>query len=1107
VLTALVAVALFAAAAAPALAQDARVEAANAFLRSHFGLTRDYFVETNVGGKKLRVHGLRTPPGLGVPDWPMLVWGSWHGDARVDEFGMTRSRYVGWSYFNEDVTNPFFPPDRRGQGPLDAQNWIAEPWSKENRARYGLPIKDDRFDGKDNDPWLIERLRDGLWWAAYCNGYDPPDKGSPLYQNPQRYVHIIVPPAEGTWGMGRMWRLDKNGKVWYVSVPLGPPLRERAPEQPPPPQKVYPDYAVTRADSGAPGNVAQPGRSYAAVWHVRQLDPNFPDDGRLVRAAALVKGDDGTLKAEYVAVPHSSETRLEYRWTAPLQEGEITLRFIVNGDRAIDEGGEQRYLNNVREIKIKVLVKPETPDLECVWISVLDKGGNLVSSSDGKEGETEVNKGYVVRAYYRNNSRESGFVHLGLFLNGSPAPYGGDRYVWMDADSGLTYEWEWPGSKEDTLLTATINLRGPDPSFGAYQFNGKTEPVLGNNLASCRTKGKASSRTGSMNEIWGGYNPVVWVPGSETWSEVPFKPAPAVAARVRAYLVPVSRGLAEGFPQEVSRSASRDGEVPSVRKPAKWELAQADWHDLPGAGRVYGVMREDVPLKGGGAVTFVAEIDPDALEFTGRAFVRKIVPGRYETGWDVKEVYPAVVLGGGRYVSLSGRYNRSITFGDGYGSTIAPYTFFGLTQDDLTFLYPLTNRNRFEVLAEIRTIGDDKDKEIGAVRLPPEERDAVWVKGAPARNRDEPAVGVWTDVVAFFAEDAPEWSRSAKNNRDKGWHKNFDPAVVGSGEWQPSFGATAWAWGRFRAPRDFSGSSLIVLRPTGGVTKLSDVGHRNNEDCRNRQTTWWTGVYSAYKEMKMDYYYSPCFVFVLTPAFLSRPAFEPGEAPDAGRVTFRTEPAWVLRSVPLWAPTVTWDSNHNLIAINGTEWPARVRVAATARMVRYECSPEMACDDPESEYRGEPVWEEKKDVWEADVPPHGSVVLGNMRGVMDWLIENRKGREERSFTVSVDYAGYRVGLDTGAATAIFARDPWASSVDVCDNWRLRGRGCVDQNSPVPGDRVALPRSQWFYFAGAYYSTKEAPGLDQENIRGEDSVAMRWETRRLYDWIAFPGRTL
>ncbi|RDV81180.1 Athe_2463 domain-containing protein [Ammonifex thiophilus] len=198
------------------------VERANEYVLQKFK-KYGFFTSANIEGRPLDQKRLLLNPSLAVKvGWPMLAWGDW-SQVPGNELRDGRARFVGFGYYDETVTNPFFPPDARGKGKLSDRNWIPEPWlNAAVKKAYPRYIKSPALDGC-SDPEVVQRLRWGLYWAATCNGYDPPDESSDLWQNPQKYVHVYLPPSPGVWGMGVMFHL-KGGSVWYVSVPLGPPV-------------------------------------------------------------------------------------------------------------------------------------------------------------------------------------------------------------------------------------------------------------------------------------------------------------------------------------------------------------------------------------------------------------------------------------------------------------------------------------------------------------------------------------------------------------------------------------------------------------------------------------------------------------------------------------------------------------------------------------------------------------------------------------------------------------------------------------------------------------------------------------------------------------------
>ncbi|TEB04709.1 hypothetical protein Psch_03471 [Pelotomaculum schinkii] len=200
---------------------------ANDFAARVSGLPYDFFIDTNDKGDSLRYGDLLLPH-EGTVNY--LAWGPWHSDPNWDGEGATkkdrnnieRARYIGYGYYGEQVSNVFFPPDRFGDWkPFNSNGIVEKPWD-DSAVRQAFPQffgPSHRFDGK-TDPDLIKAMQIGLDYCAWGNEFTPPDPSSDLYQNPQKFVHIFLPPSEQTFGMGVMFHRDTDGSLWYRSVPL-----------------------------------------------------------------------------------------------------------------------------------------------------------------------------------------------------------------------------------------------------------------------------------------------------------------------------------------------------------------------------------------------------------------------------------------------------------------------------------------------------------------------------------------------------------------------------------------------------------------------------------------------------------------------------------------------------------------------------------------------------------------------------------------------------------------------------------------------------------------------------------------------------------------------
>lgn len=204
------------------------------------GRVTDFYAVTNKKGQPLRSGDLL----LQVPGFEefegsffYVVWGPYGGEGGIkkDFHGINRARYIGYSKYGEVIGNVFYPPDFPPKGekkPYPFGTLIPEPWGKDYVrnafpqffGEYQNPINDALMDGIDPD--LLMRIQFGYFISALMNGYDPFDlfdpkvMGYPAYQNPERYVHIVLPPTDDTMGSGLVFHKGRDGRLYYMSVPI-----------------------------------------------------------------------------------------------------------------------------------------------------------------------------------------------------------------------------------------------------------------------------------------------------------------------------------------------------------------------------------------------------------------------------------------------------------------------------------------------------------------------------------------------------------------------------------------------------------------------------------------------------------------------------------------------------------------------------------------------------------------------------------------------------------------------------------------------------------------------------------------------------------------------
>ncbi|KJS64245.1 MAG: hypothetical protein JL50_21575 [Peptococcaceae bacterium BICA1-7] len=136
-------------------------------------------------------------------------------------------RYIGYTYYGEDYTNMDYPADKNANGAdFASQKWVREPWSKTNYQTIKASNPFFRKFPGDGSPEYRTAIQAGILiygGANANNGFTMANfkQGTELYDNIEQYVHILAPPTQYAWGIGRMWHIE-NGSLWYVTVPIMP---------------------------------------------------------------------------------------------------------------------------------------------------------------------------------------------------------------------------------------------------------------------------------------------------------------------------------------------------------------------------------------------------------------------------------------------------------------------------------------------------------------------------------------------------------------------------------------------------------------------------------------------------------------------------------------------------------------------------------------------------------------------------------------------------------------------------------------------------------------------------------------------------------------------
>ncbi|MBM7854954.1 hypothetical protein JOC37_001334 [Desulfohalotomaculum tongense] len=205
---------------------DEALKEANDELKARFGVI-DYFREYSMGNK-YRIND--------KIDKEHQLW----ANRRIFVYGKPfdfdsdtgNHRYLGYTINNEAFTNIFFRHDNWAGGCINSRNWIKWPWKNPDveaslKARGEPLIHENDFDGK---PELRDSIIEGL--KAYAKSESADRVPIPFNPNDDKpwheYVHVLVPPTQYTWGMGRMWH-QSGGSVWYLTIPLAP-VAQSAPD-------------------------------------------------------------------------------------------------------------------------------------------------------------------------------------------------------------------------------------------------------------------------------------------------------------------------------------------------------------------------------------------------------------------------------------------------------------------------------------------------------------------------------------------------------------------------------------------------------------------------------------------------------------------------------------------------------------------------------------------------------------------------------------------------------------------------------------------------------------------------------------------------------------
>lgn len=138
--------------------------------------------------------------------------------------GTNQYRYHGFTRNGEKYTNTFFRNDSTNTININTSNWVRYPWLNTKVQKFvhdtlKEPLLEDKNPFNNNPDYL----KSMLYGMDNLKLYNTNMKFSMDGKQWQEYVHILQPPTQFSFGMGRMFRQDASGNiVGYLTIPLTP---------------------------------------------------------------------------------------------------------------------------------------------------------------------------------------------------------------------------------------------------------------------------------------------------------------------------------------------------------------------------------------------------------------------------------------------------------------------------------------------------------------------------------------------------------------------------------------------------------------------------------------------------------------------------------------------------------------------------------------------------------------------------------------------------------------------------------------------------------------------------------------------------------------------
>lgn len=467
-LLAIAAVFIFFAAAAPAFAGHGQLVNAQTAINDALSNAGFYYQQHNQNGDNLNYVSIPILSNYrkGNDYYGCLVYGS-PQDVPGNDLKDSQYRYLGFTINREDYTNVAFPPDVGHTGYFEDQDWIIRPWLDDGvKANYTV-YDNGGLDGSDR---YALNIRQGIliYYTDSSNANNYQVKGvisetQDFWDNIQDFIHVLAPPTDLAWGIGRMWRHGEDGQINYVTVPLLPgELVE--PELP-----AEDNLKAVSINLGVPsGNKANPGTKYQArvvfenqsaksftevpvavlhgVYHAVLYDesgrllPKKVVSGKEVQVADFQPGQSRTFRCDWHPWPQATDG----------------LTGIINRDEIGKVYLEITYEDNVVSAEVPV-------DFQNLRVEIIDHPAEVI------EGDTAT-----VAARVFNESRQMVVTKVVWKVDGRVAKEVNNFDVISEADTVLNFTMP----DHDVSVEIEVNpARNAPPNESTHDDNSASRTV------------------------------------------------------------------------------------------------------------------------------------------------------------------------------------------------------------------------------------------------------------------------------------------------------------------------------------------------------------------------------------------------------------------------------------------------------------------------------------------------------------------------------------------------------------------------------------------------------------------------------------------------------